>query len=73
MKVTGENTQQAQMKRAEVLSIIFIEECETQIEHVKNGNGKRIGRKSRVLTTRGKNISMRKRKKSRGIRRGKVH
>jgi len=55
-KVTGENTQQAQMKTAEDPSVIFIQECETQIEHVKDGNGTRRGRKSRVLTTREKEM-----------------
>jgi hypothetical protein len=60
------------MKRAEGPSIILKQECETQVEHVKDGNGTRRGRKSRVLT-RGKEISVRKRKKGRGIRRGKVH
>jgi hypothetical protein len=44
------------MMRAEGPSVIFIQECETQIEHVKDGNGKRRGRKSRVLTTRGKDM-----------------
>jgi hypothetical protein len=61
------------MKRAEGPSIILIHECETQVEHVKDGNGTRRGRKSRFLTTRGKELSVRKRKKGRGIRRGKVH
>jgi hypothetical protein len=61
------------MKRAEGPSIILIHECETQVEHVEDGNDTRRCRKSQVLTTRGKEISVRKRKKGGGIRRGKVH
>jgi len=60
------------MKTAEVPSIMLIQERETQVEHIKNGNDKR-SRKSRDQTTRGKEISVRKRKNSGGIRRGKVH
>jgi hypothetical protein len=44
------------MKRAEGPSIILTQECETQVEHVKDGNGTRRGSKSRVLTTRGKEM-----------------
>jgi len=60
------------MKTAEGPSIILIQERETQVEQIKNGNDTRRSRKSRDQTTRGK-ISVRKRKNSRGIRRGKVH
>jgi hypothetical protein len=61
------------MKRAEGPSIILIQDYETQVEKIKDGNGTRRGRKSRDPTRGGEEISVRKRTKGRRIRRGKVH